>query len=45
MPPNSANSQSVSLLESNEIIVKPFKAGRLADLVCEKTVWKWKELA
>jgi hypothetical protein len=35
----------VSLLEADEIIVKPFKVGRLADLVCEKTVWKRKELA
>jgi hypothetical protein len=30
------------LLEVDEIIVKPFKVGRLADLVCEKTVWKGK---
>jgi hypothetical protein len=28
-----------------KIIVKPFKVWRLADLVCEKTVWKRKELA
>jgi hypothetical protein len=35
----------VSLLEADEIIVKPFKVGRLADLICEKTVWKRKELA
>jgi hypothetical protein len=35
----------VSLPEADEIIVKPFKVARLADLICEKTVWKRKELA
>jgi hypothetical protein len=33
------------LLEADEIIVKPFMVGRLADLVRGKTVWKRKELA
>jgi hypothetical protein len=33
------------LLDADEIIVKPFEVGRLADLVREKTVWTRKELA
>jgi hypothetical protein len=33
------------LLEADEIIVKPFMVGRLADLVRGKTVWKRKKLA
>src|SRR5450755_230108 len=37
MRPNRANSQSGPLLEADEIIVKPFKVGRLADLVRGKT--------
>ena len=38
----------VSLLETDEIIVKPVEVGRLADLVCEKTVGKgksWRDAA
>jgi hypothetical protein len=39
---NGANSQSVSLLEADEIIVNPFKIGRLADLGCERPFGKGK---
>ena len=38
----------VSLLETDELIVKPVEVVRLADLVCEKTVGKgksWRDLA
>jgi hypothetical protein len=45
MLPNSGNSQSGPLLEADEIIVKPFKVGRLADLVGGKTAWEGNELA
>jgi hypothetical protein len=36
------------LLETDEIIAKPVEVGRLADIVCEKTVGKgksWRDLA